>query len=123
MRPRWTHGRAVHHPGPVCGADDGPDMRVSDDPCAVTCEECDDWADVEAEPNDAVCGDPRVFEMLREVTRGASRKIDGVPVDATTAAAILTVYQAASPATRAKIAALPLDRMAALAWRILRPHL
>jgi hypothetical protein len=59
---------------------------------------------------------------LREVKRGAFRKIDGVVVDATTAAAILTVYDALNPATRAKLAAMRIDRMAEVAWRLLRPH-
>ncbi|GIJ49768.1 hypothetical protein Val02_66540 [Virgisporangium aliadipatigenens] len=67
--------------------------------------------------------DPRVIEVLREAKRGAVCKVDGVVVDATTADAILTVYGACTPATRAKLAALRLDRMATVAWRILRPHL
>jgi hypothetical protein len=115
--------KSVHHPGPVCGADDGPLTRVTDDPHLVSCEDCPDLGWIDALPNDATAGDPRVIEVLREVARGAFRKIDGVVVDATTAAAILTVYDAIKPATRAKLAALRIDRMAAVAWRILRPHL
>jgi hypothetical protein len=44
-------------------------------------------------------------------------------VDATTAAAIITVYNAAKPATHAKLAALPVHRLAQLAWRFVRPQL
>jgi hypothetical protein len=118
-----THAKAVHHPGPVCGADDGPLTRITDDPHLVSCLDCPDQAEIEALPNDATAGDPRVIELLREAARGAFHKIDGVVVDGTTAAAILTVYDACKPDTQAKLAAWRLDRMAAVAWRILRPHL
>jgi hypothetical protein len=118
----YTHAKAVHHPGPVCGADDGPLTRVTDDPYLVTCPDCSDLAEIEALPDDATAGDPRVIELLREAARGQWRKIDGVVVDMTTAAAILTVYDAVKPATKAKLAALRIDRMAAVAWRILRPR-
>jgi hypothetical protein len=118
----YTHAKAFHHAGPVCGADDGPVTRVTQDPHCVTCPDCPDLVWIEALPDDATAGDPRVIELLREAKRGAFRKIDGVVVDATTAAAILTVYDALKPATRAKLAALRIDRMAAVAWRLLRPH-
>lgn len=120
MSPTYTHGRATHHNGPVCGADDGPVTIVTDDPHAVTCPDCPDTAPIEALPDDATAGDPCIIEILREVKRGQFSKIDGVVVDATTASAILAVYDAARPATRTKIAALPLTRMAALAWRLVR---
>ena len=118
----YTHAKAVHHSGPVCGADDGPLTRVTEDPHLVTCPDCPDLAWIEALPDDATAGDPRVIELLREAARGAFRKIDGVVVDATTAAAILTVYDALRPTSRAKLAVLRIDRMAAVAWRLLRPH-
>jgi hypothetical protein len=120
--PAYTHAKAVHHVGTVCGADDGPLTRVTEDPHLVTCPDCPDTAWIEALPDDATAGDPRVIELLREVKRGAFRKIDGVVVDATTAAAILTVYDALKPVNRAKLAALRIDRMAAVAWRLLRSH-
>jgi len=122
QRPTFTQATAVHHPGPVCGAGNGPATRVTDDRHLVDCPDCSELAWIEALPDDATAGDPRVIELLREVTRGAFRKIDGVVVDAATAAAILTVYDAIKPATRAKLAALPIDRMAQVAWRLLRPH-
>jgi hypothetical protein len=122
MRTGYMHAKAVHHTGPVCGADDGPLTRVTEDPHLVTCPDCPDLAWIEALPDDATAGDPRVIEPLREAARGAFRKIDGVVVDATTAAAILTVYDACKPTSRAKLAALRIDRMAEVAWRLLRPH-
>ncbi|MBT8225025.1 MAG: hypothetical protein HKP61_00435 [Dactylosporangium sp.] len=118
-----AHGRAARSPNAVCGADDGPVTRITDEPHLVTCPDCIDYADIEALPDDAVSGDLHLIECLRQAARGRFRKIDGVPVDATTAAAILTVYDAASPATRARLAQLPLTRLAEVCWRILRPHL
>jgi hypothetical protein len=119
---RYTHAKAVHHAGPVCGADDGPITSVTEDRHLVTCPDCPDLVWIEALPDDASAGDPRMIEVLREAKRGAFRKIDGVVVDATTAAAILTVYGTLRPTGRAKLAALPVRRMALVAWRLLRPH-
>ncbi len=76
---------------------------------------------IEELPNDATAGDPRNIKVLRDITRGHMRKIDGVIVDGTTAA-ILTVYDVMKPPTRAKFLALDIDKMAAAAWRLLRPH-
>ncbi|MDI6101182.1 hypothetical protein QLQ12_21440 [Actinoplanes sp. NEAU-A12] len=121
MTPRYTHAQATHRPGPVCGADDGPVTLVTEDPLQVTCPDCPDLVWIEELPDDATAGNPRVIEVLREVMRGHMRKIDGVIVDGTTAAAILTVYDAVKPTTQAKIAALDIDKMAEVAWRILRP--
>ena len=118
----YTHAKAVHHDGAVCGANDGPVTRVTEDIHLVSCPDCPDQVWIEALPDDVTAGDPRVIEVLREAARGAFRKIDGVVVDGTTAAAILTVYDAVKPATRAKLAALRIDRMAEVAWRLLRPH-
>jgi len=120
MTVRWTHGRSTHHPAAVCGTDDGPDTRITDEPHLVTCPDCPDAAENEA-IHDATTGDPQVIVMLREAKAGHSRKIGGVFVDATTANAILTVYDAATPKTQAKIASLPIAIMASFAWRVLRP--
>jgi hypothetical protein len=117
----FTHAKASQRAGAVCGADDGPVTRVSEDPMQITCPDCPDLVWIEELPDDATAGDPRTIEVLREVVRGHMRKIDGVIVDATTAAAILTVYDALKPPTRAKLAALDIDRMAQVAWRLLRP--
>ncbi|SCL26411.1 hypothetical protein GA0070616_3302 [Micromonospora nigra] len=119
--PAFTHAKARRRIGPVCGAEGVPLSRVTEDPHLVTCPDCESLAEIEALPDDATAGDPRVIELLREARSGNSRKIDGVVVDATTAAAILTVYDAIKPATRAKLAALPIHLMAQTAWRVLRP--
>ncbi len=42
-------------------------------------------------------------------------------MDATTANAILAVYDAATPKTQVKIASLPIAIMASFAWRVLTP--
>jgi hypothetical protein len=117
---RWTHGRSARHDGAVCGADDGPSPRITDEPHLVTCPECPDAAANETIPDDAATGDPHIITTLREAKAGHTRKIDGVVVDATTAHAILTVYDASTPKTRAKIAGLPLTVMVSLAWSLLR---
>ncbi|MET7821266.1 hypothetical protein [Micromonospora zamorensis] len=116
------HAKATQHSGPVCGADDGPTPRLTDDPFEVTCPDCPDLVWIEELPNDATAGDPRIIEVLREAARGQMRKIDGAIVDGTTATAILTVYDALKPPTRAKLAALRIDRMAQVAWQVLRPR-
>jgi hypothetical protein len=87
----------------------------------VTCPDCPDAVEIEAIPDDAVAGDPHVIDMLREARAGNARKIGGVFVDATTANAILTVYDAAAPRSQGKIASLPIALMASFAWRVLNP--
>ncbi|MEU8663325.1 hypothetical protein [Actinoplanes philippinensis] len=119
MKATRTHGRSTRHPGAACGADDGPGTRVTDEPSLVTCPDCPDAAETELIPDDASTGDPHLMQTLREAAAGHTRKIDGVVVDATTASAILTVYDAATPKTQAKIASLPLTLMVSLAWNIL----
>lgn len=121
-RPAFTHAQARRRLGAVCGANDEPLTHITDDPHLVTCPDCEGLVEFDALPDDATAGDPRVMEVLREVTRGNSRKIDGVMVDMTAATAILTVYDALKPATRAKLAAHRINRMAQVAWRLLRPH-
>jgi hypothetical protein len=118
-RPRWTHGRSERHSGPVCGTDE-PGVLVTDDPDKVTCPDCPDAAENEAIPDDEVSGGPHVIGMLRAAKAGHSRKIDGVIIDPTTANAILTVFDAASPKTKAKITKLPITLMISLAWNVLR---
>jgi hypothetical protein len=119
MNTNFTHGRSTLHDGAVCGAD-GPGTRVTDEPSLVTCPDCPDAAEIELLPDDAVTGDPHIMRAIREARDGHTRKIDGVFVDATTAEAIITVYEAATPRTQTKIASLPLTLMTRLAWDILR---
>ncbi|WP_329007595.1 hypothetical protein OG271_17915 [Micromonospora rifamycinica] len=119
--PAVTHAKARRRMGPVCGTADVPLSRVTANPHLVTCPDCESLGDIDALPDDATAGDPRVIELLREAKRGNFRKIDGAVVDGTTAAVILTVYDALRPATRAKLAALRIDHMAQVAWKVLRP--
>lgn len=122
MTVRWMHARSTRHPGAVCGTDDGPNPRVTDEPHLVTCPDCPNAAENETISDHATTGDPHVIDMLREAKAGHSRKIDNVFVDATTANAILTVYDAATAKTRAKIASLPMTIMVSFAWRVLIRH-
>lgn len=118
----YTHAKASGHPGPVCGADDSPVTRVSQNPVHIDCPDCPDLLWIDQLPNDATAGDPRLIETLREAARGHMRKIDGVIIDGTTAAAILTVYDALKrPSTRTNFLALNIGQMAHVAWQILRP--
>lgn len=119
MTRRWTHARSIRHSGAVCGAL-GAQARVTDEAHLITCPDCPDAAELETIPDDATTGDPHLIDMLRDARDGHTRKIDGVIVDATTAHAILTVYDAATPKTQVKIAGLPLTVMVSLAWHILR---
>ena len=119
MTRRFTHGRSARHCGAVCG-DTSTQARVTDEAHLITCPDCPDAAELETIPDDATTGDPHLIDMLRDARDGHTRKIDGVIVDATTATAILTVYDAATPKTKTKIARLPLTMMASLAWGILR---
>jgi hypothetical protein len=119
MTRRFTHGRSARHCGAVCG-NTSAQARVTDEAHLITCPDCPDAAELETIPDDATTGDPHLIDMLRDVRDGHTRKIDGVIVDATTATAILTVYDAATPKTKTKIARLPLTMMASLAWGILR---
>lgn len=119
MTRRWTHGRSTKHSGAVCG-DTSAQARVTDEAHLVTCPDCTDATELETIPDDATTGDPHIIQTLRDARDGHTRKIDGVIVDATTAHAILTVYAAATPKTKTKIARLPLTVMASLAWNILR---
>lgn len=119
MTRQWTHGRSMRHSGAVCG-DNTAQARLTDEAHLVTCPHCPDAAEAKAIPDDATTGDPHLIDMLRDARDGHTRTIDGVIVDATTANAILTVYDAATPKTKVKIAGLPLTVMASLAWNILR---
>ena len=121
MTARFTHGRSTRHLGAVCGVDDGPGTRVTDEAHLVTCPDCPDAADLETVPDDATTGDPHVIAMLRDAKAGHTRKIGGIIVDATTANAILAVYDTATPKTQVKIASLPIAIMASFAWGALNP--
>lgn len=118
MTPGYTHAKAVRSLGTVCGADDGPLTRITEDPHSVDCPDCPDLAEIEAMPDDATSGAPAIIATLREVRAGQWRKIDGVVLDMSTANVILTVYEAAGETGRAKLVAMPMAQMAAVCWRI-----
>jgi hypothetical protein len=120
-RVRLVHQKAVHYPGPVCGAH-VPDTAITEDPQGVTCQDCQSDAELEAEPNDATAAAPRLVDLLREVVAGHNRKIDGVLVDPSTAHLILLIAERLSPAKRATFLAEPMPRMAAIAWKIAAKH-
>ena len=50
------------------------------------------------------------------------RKVDGVIMDATTANAIMTVWDVMKPATRDKFLKLDIDRMVEVTWRVINPR-
>jgi len=58
----------------------------------------------------------------RQWRRIARSTTDRVRMDLTTAHAIMTVYDALSPANREKFAALPMRKMSRVAFRILAKH-
>lgn len=64
----------------------------------------------------AIC---RVVEekQYRKIARSPT---DRVNMDGATANAIMTVYDALNPANREKFAALPMRKMATVAWKLLK---
>jgi hypothetical protein len=61
-----------------------------------------------------------IIDNLREIVHSSSaKKIDGMLVDITTANAILTVYDNLSDTNKAKLIDMPLEKMAAVCWRLL----
>jgi hypothetical protein len=100
-QPADTHAKALHHAGPVCGADDGPITRITEDAPRHLPRLPGPGMDRRATRR-RDRRRPAVVELLREAKRGAFYKIDEVVVDPTTAAAILTMYYALKPVTRGK---------------------
>ena len=122
MSPAFTHAKATRRLGAVCGADDGPLTRLTEDPHRVTCLDCPDQAEIEALPNDATIGTPAIIDTLREARAGAWRKVDGVVLDMSTANVILAVYEATTDEGKAKLVAMPIPKMAAVCWRLVGQH-
>ncbi len=73
-------------------------------------------------PHDVTAGDPALIDTLRDVIRGHMRKVDGVIVDATTANAIMTVWDVMKPVTRDKFLKLGIDTMVEVTWRVINPR-
>lgn len=60
------------------------------------------------------------IEQLREVSASGPTRIDGMLVDAMTADAIVKVHEASNDENKARIEALPLDKAASVAWKLVR---
>ena len=64
--------------------------------------------------------DERIDAIRRIVTEHQYAKVDGVTVDATTASAIVAVFDALNTENRARFADLPIRKMAAVAWKLVQ---
>ena len=64
-------------------------------------------------------GKERISALRRVVSRGQYAKIDGVMVDTYSASAILSIYNALSPANKAKMESFPVSRMADVSFKLL----
>jgi len=61
------------------------------------------------------------IEKIRKiVAEHTAAKVGGVTVDACTANVIVQVHDALNPTNRARFAALPVDKQAALAWKFVK---
>lgn len=71
---------------------------------------------------ETVPGNPtdRIAAIRRVVTEKKYAKIDGSMVDAVTANAICTVYDALNPEHQAKFAGYPAPTMATIAWKLIK---
>lgn len=61
---------------------------------------------------------PLIDRVRNVVSTGACARVDGLLLDLTTANAIVKVHDALNETNRATFAALPLRRMAAVAWKL-----
>lgn len=65
---------------------------------------------------------PNKIDKLRAIVEhGQYAKVDGVSVDAVTAAAILAAYEALSSDKQAVYLTWHVTKMAQLAWKVVRP--
>lgn len=69
------------------------------------------WVNPEADP-------PRIAFLRRIIKTGQHGKIEGQYVDAFSASAAVQVYDALSPANRAKMVAMPIGKMFDVVWKI-----
>lgn len=60
------------------------------------------------------------IDAVREIIEHGYAKIDGYAVDLTTAHAIVTVYDALNDTNREKFASLPVNKMASVAWKLVK---
>lgn len=62
----------------------------------------------------------RIAAIRQIVTEHQYAKVDGVMVDGFSASAIIAVYDALNPANQAKFAALPIAKMASVAFKLVK---
>jgi len=62
----------------------------------------------------------RIAAIRQVVTSWQCARVEGLLVDGTTARAIVTVYDALNETNKAKMATLPVRKMAAVAWKLVR---
>lgn len=60
----------------------------------------------------------KIDKLRAIVVNHQNAKVDGVTIDATTARAIITIYDALNEDTRAKYAAMDIGKMARVAWKL-----
>ena len=61
------------------------------------------------------------IEKIRKiVSEHTAAKVDGVLVDGFTASAIINVHDQLNPVNRAKFAALPLRKIVAVTWKLIK---
>ena len=60
----------------------------------------------------------KIAGIRQIVTERQYAKVDGMTVDGFSASAIIQVYDALNPENRAKYAALPINRMATIAFKL-----
>ena len=68
----------------------------------------------------ATCRHERIAAVRRIVAEGQYAKVDGVMVDLFSASAVVKVYDALNGENQAKYAALPVGRMAEIAFKLLK---
>ena len=64
-------------------------------------------------------GKERISALRRIVSRGQYAKIDGVMVDTYSASSILAIYNALSPASKAKMESFSIGKMADVSFKLL----
>ena len=72
---------------------------------------------------ETICGDNwvhRIFCINRILENHQYEKIDGTMIDATTAQAIVTVYNALSLENRIKFASMSAGKMGDVAWKLIK---
>lgn len=85
-------------------------------PLTLQCDDCGVESYVPAEATART----RIAAVRAIVREHSARRIDGYLVDAVTAALLIAVYDALSPAHRERFGTVPLERLVDLGWRCAR---